>query len=129
MDLKSMSAVELAFVGDAVYELEIRSRIARQLNTTPNRLHRICVRYVNAAAQQQALSSIYEMLDETEQNIVRRGKNATKTTVPRNSSPAAYREATALEALFGWLFLTDRAERIQQLMQVIWVGAEMPCEP
>ncbi len=114
-----MNAVELAFVGDAVYELLVRERIARTVNTSPSRLHHMSVAYVCAAAQHAALLAIQDSLTEQEQAVVRRGKNATKTTVPRHASPVLYRSATALEALFGYLFLLDRHQRIQELFALI----------
>lgn len=114
-----MSAVELAFVGDAVYELLVRSRIAHSVNTSPNTLHRMSVGYVCANSQFAALSAINDMLTEQEQNIVRRGINSTKTSVPKHVSPLLYRRATALEALFGYLYLSDQKERIDELFAVI----------
>ena len=119
MDLKMMSAVELAFVGDAVYELLVRGRIARSINTSPNTLHRMSVEYVCANAQHDALAAIDDLLTEQEQTIVRRGVNSTKTSVPRHASPKLYRRATALEALFGYLYLSDQSSRIQELFDVI----------
>lgn len=120
MDLKMMSAVELAFVGDAVYELEVRRRIAQSINTNPNTLHRMCVGYVNATAQHEAYKLIVGMLSEDEAAIARRGKNSTKVSVPKNASPMAYREATALEAVFGYLYLTGNSGRITELADIIF---------
>lgn len=119
MDLKMMSAVELAFVGDAVYELLVRERVTKSVNTTPSRLHSMTVQYVCAASQHAALHAISDCLTEQEQMIVRRGKNSNKTTVPRHSSPELYRSATAIEALFGFLFLSGQNERIEELFHII----------
>ena len=114
-----MNAAELAFVGDAVFELLVRSRIARATNTSPNTLHRMSVECVCAAAQSGALEAITPLLDEQELSIVRRGKNCTKTTVPKHSSPQLYRNATALEALFGYLYLSEQNSRITELFSAV----------
>ena len=119
MDIKSMSPLELAFVGDAVYELMVRRRIANEINTVPNTLHRLTVQYVRAEAQHHALESLWDVLDEAEQDVARRGRNATKVSVPKNSNPRDYRDATALEALFGWLYLTGNSQRAEQLFSMI----------
>ena len=119
MDLKMMNAAELAFVGDAVFELLVRSRIARATNTSPNTLHRMSVECVCAAAQSGALEAITPLLDEQALSVVRRGKNCTKTTVPKHSSPQLYRNATALEALFGYLYLSGSNDRVAQLFAAV----------
>lgn len=119
MDLKMMSAVELAFVGDAVYELLVREHIVRTVNTNPARLHALSVSYVKAEAQHRALAQLTPHLSEQELAVARRGRNATKTSVPKNSNPAEYRDATALEALFGYLFLAEENQRLQELFALV----------
>ncbi len=114
-EVKLKNPIELAFVGDAVYEILVREHIAKCVDTNAGALHRIAVSYVCAAAQADALERIDPMLTEEEKDIVRRGKNSSKTAVPRNGNPKSYRSATALEALFGYLFLLDRKERISEL--------------
>ncbi len=126
-EIKLKNPVELAFVGDAVYELLVRDYIARKIDTGAGRLHRMAVSFVRADAQAKALESIEFMLSDEERDIVRRGKNSSKTTVPRNGNPKSYRSATALEALFGYLFLLGRSERIGQLFAAVIVEREM-CE-
>lgn len=116
---KRKSPVELAFIGDAVFELLVREQITRRVDTTANRLHRMAVEYVCAQAQARALETILPMLSEEEKDIVRRGKNASKVSVPRNGDPRSYRSSTALEALFGYLYLSGRTERIRCLFESI----------
>lgn len=118
-DIRMKSAVELAFVGDAVYELLVRDYIARRVDTNAGTLHRMAVEFVCAAAQSRALDGIADMLTDEERDIVRRGKNANKTPVPRSSSPKDYRSSTSLEALFGYLYLCGRSERINELFDAI----------
>ena len=116
---KRKSPVELAFIGDAVFELLVREHITRSFDTTANRLHRMAVDYVCADAQATALEVIYPLLSEMEQDIVRRGKNASKVSVPRNGNPRSYRSSTALEALFGYLYLSGETDRIHELFEKI----------
>lgn len=109
------SAAELAFVGDAVYELLVRAHIAANINTCPGNLHKRTVEYVCAEGQSEALTAITSSLTEDELGVVRRGKNATKTAVPKNGNPKEYRLATALEALFGYLYLSGQKTRLREL--------------
>ena len=118
-EVRQKSPIELAFVGDAVYELLVRETICLEHDVPAGKLHRMSVSYVCAAAQQQALESIGPLLTEEEQDYVRRGRNANKVTSAKNADPADYRAATALECLFGYLYLTGQMERIQTLFQCI----------
>lgn len=116
---RQKNAVELAFMGDAVFETLVREHITRNVDTNPNALHRMAVGYVCAEAQSRALSHILPLLTSDELSIVRRGKNASKVTAPRNVAPKTYREATAFEALFGYLFLIGENARINELFSAV----------
>ena len=116
-EIRMKSPVELAFVGDAVYELLVREHIARTMDVGAGRLHREAVSYVCADAQCAVLEAITPLLTEEEHDIVRRGKNASKTSVPRNGSPRSYRSATGFEALLGYLYLLGRTDRIHSLFE------------
>ncbi|MEG2938832.1 MAG: ribonuclease III domain-containing protein [Oscillospiraceae bacterium] len=116
---KRKSPVELAFIGDAVFEVLVREHITRNVDTSANKLHRMAVSYVCAEAQSEALEQIAGDLTAEELDIVRRGKNASKVSVPRNGTPRTYRSSTALEALFGYLYLSGETERIGQLFEKI----------
>jgi len=106
---------ELAFVGDAVFELLVREHLATSHPAAPAAMHRTGVEYVCARSQRQFLGCIEDLLDEEESAVVRRGRNASRVSVPRNTEPLDYRLATGLEALFGYLFLLGRGDRIRQL--------------
>jgi len=109
--------VELAFIGDAVYEVLVREHISLTHDAPAWKLHSICITYVRAEAQHEALDRIAGQLTEEESDIARRGRNANKVTSSKNAGPADYRAATGLEALFGFLYLTGRNDRIRELFE------------
>ncbi len=107
-----MSPLELAFIGDSVHTLMTRTRIADRTRR-PNDLHRLSAEEVNASAQADQLGRILPYLTEEEKDIVRRGRNAhPHHASPHSYSPDLYRASTALEALYGYLFLTGSDERL-----------------
>ena len=114
-----MSSLALAHVGDAVYEILVRSYLACGGTQTAKNLHSRTVALVRASAQAEAVQRILPLLDEAEQDVFRHGRNAKPKTVPKSSSVAEYAYATALEALFGWLYLKQRYGRINELFGVI----------
>lgn len=109
IDIHEQSPIALAFVGDG----RVRGAGARapcgRTRLVPNRLHAAAVKFVSAKGQYAALEVIAPLLDEAEQAVVRRGKNSTKATVAKHATPQEYRASTALESLFGWLYLQNRA--------------------
>ncbi len=114
-----MSSLALAHVGDAVYEVLVRSYLACGGTQTAKNLHSRTIALVRASAQAEAIQRILPLLTEEEQEIYRHGRNAKPKTVPKSASVAEYAHATALEALFGWLYLKQRYERINLLFGVI----------
>ena len=114
-----MSSLALAHVGDAVYEVLVRSYLACSGTQTAKNLHSRTIALVRASAQAEAIQHILPLLTEEEQEIYRHGRNAKPKTVPKSASVAEYAHATALEALFGWLYLKQRYERIHLLFGVI----------
>ncbi len=120
IDIREQSPISLAFVGDGVFEVLVRKRLVERTRLVPNRLHAEAVKFVSAKGQFAALEKIMPLLDEQEQGVVRRGKNASKATVAKHATPQEYRASTALEALFGWLYLQNRGARIEELFDVIW---------
>ena len=114
-----MSSLALAHVGDAVYEILVRSYLACGGTQTAKNLHSRTVALVRASAQAEAVQRILPLLDEAEQEVFRHGRNAKPKTVPKSSPVAEYAYATALEALFGWLYLKQRYGRINELFGVI----------
>ena len=119
MDLREQSPLSLAFIGDGVFELLVRRLLVTKARMAPARLHQEAVRFVSARAQFVWLQALEPMLTEQELNIVRRGRNASKATVAKHASAEEYRGSTALEALFGWLYLQNNAARIEQLFAEI----------
>ena len=121
-DVNRISMLGLAHVGDGVYELLVRSRLCTEGHLAIQDLHRTTVRYVNATAQAGAAERILPQLSDEEAAVYRRGRNAKVHGVPQNASVAAYHSATGLEALFGWLYLTGRHERLSQLFALAMEG-------
>ena len=116
---RMLSPVTLAFMGDAVYEILVREYLIRCGNAQADRLHRMAIRYVKAGAQARAVETVLPYLTQEEQDILRRGRNANTSHIPKNADVLDYRHATGLEALFGYLFLLDRAERARELFEII----------
>lgn len=111
------SSLELAFIGDTVYDLYVRGRMVQKGGRVKD-LHRQASALVCAKAQSQALSRIEPLLSEQEQGVVRRARNA-KQNSPKNADPAEYHRATALEALLGSLYIGGQTERLDRLMGII----------
>ena len=118
-DLHGISSLGLAHLGDAVYELLVRSWLCLHGKATSKGLHKATVAYVKAPAQAAALERLLPLLTEEEGDVCRRARNAKVHSVPQNASRGDYMRATALEALFGWLYLNGRKERINQLFAII----------
>lgn len=120
IDVREQSPLALAFVGDGVYEALVRARLVERTRLVPGSLHAAAVHFVCAKGQCAALEAIGPLLTEAEQAVVRRGKNASKATVARHATPREYRASTALEALFGWLYLQNEGGRIAALFDAAW---------
>ena len=117
-EINTLSPLTLAFLGDSVYEMFIRTKILSGGNRPANELHKIAVGYVKAKAQANAAHKIFDMLTEEELTIYKRGRNTNIHTVPKNADMADYRHATALETLIGYLYLKGDNERLLQLLNV-----------
>ena len=115
-DLLSPSV--LAFVGDAVYGLYVRTALA-EINRPSGELHRLSVKAVNAAAQADAFSLVEPLLDEKEISVFKRGRNFHTSSSPKSATAGQYHSATGLECLFGWLYLSGRTSRADELFGVI----------
>ena len=112
---KLLSPLNLAFVGDAVYELMVRRRLVEGGSRPVSELHAEAVRYVRAGAQSMCYETLCAVLNEEETAILKRGRNANSVRPPKSSTAIDYRRATAVEALLGYLFLCGEHERLQQL--------------
>ena len=123
-DVGRISMLGLAHVGDAVYELLVRTRLCTEGHQAIADLHRSAVRFVNAPAQAAAIERILPLLSEEELAVYKRGRNTKTHGVPKKAKVGEYHAATGLEALFGWLYLSGCAERCEQLFDYIWEGEE-----
>lgn len=117
-DIRSYSPLTLAYVGDAVYELVIRTMIISKGNAPVNKLHKRSAALVKASAQAQMMKVIEPLLSEEELHIYKRGRNAKSYTSAKNASVIDYRIATGFEALMGWLYLQERQERMLELIKI-----------
>ena len=118
-DPDTMAPLALAFIGDTVYDLYIRTMLVDTVDASPHGLHVRASSFACAAGQAEAFHRIEPVLSDEESAVFRRGRNAHSQTVPRNASVSDYRIATGLEALIGWLYLKDREERLDQLFHLI----------
>ena len=114
-----ISALGLAHLGDGVYELMVRSWLCLHGKATNAGLHRAAVRYVAAPAQARLARAILPLLTEEEQAVYRRGRNSHTSAVPKGASVGEYHAATALEALFGWLYLRGETDRLGELFDAM----------
>ena len=112
-----MNALQLAYAGDTVYDLYVRTRLLCVSDAKVHALHKSASGYVCAHAQSEALSRVEGMLTDQERDIVRRGRNAKSHSVPKNADPGDYSRATALEALVGYLYLSGKEERLEEIMK------------
>ena len=118
-DVNKISILGLAHVGDAVYELLTRSRLCLDGHSSVMELHKRTVSRVNAAAQAEAVKKLLPHLTEEELAVYKRGRNAKVHSVPHHADIGQYHAATGLEALFGWLYLCGRTERLSALFSRI----------
>ncbi len=115
--LESYSPLTLAYIGDAIYDLVIRTVVVGRANRPANILHHITVKYVSAGAQARIVTALQERFTQEEQEVYRRGKNAKPHTTAKNASPGDYRKATGFEAVLGWLYLKNEMERVLELVR------------
>ena len=116
---KQMNPLTLAFVGDVVFELLVRERLVADGDRPVGQLHNMAVAQVKASAQAVAYHQLEPVLDEEELSILKRGRNSHSVHPPKNAHPQDYRKATGVEALFGFLYLKGRIQRVEELFQLI----------
>ena len=119
INAKQLSPLNLAFIGDGVYEILVREMLVGEANRPVNDLHAQSIKYVSATAQCEAYDKIKNDLTEEEEAVFRRGRNAKVSHSPKSASQGQYHIATGIEALFGYLYLCDRKERIRELFKII----------
>lgn len=116
-DIRSFSPLALAYIGDGIYELIIRTMTVRRGNRQVQKLHRDTSRLVKAQAQSAMMETLLPLLSKEEADIYRRGRNAKSYTTAKNASVNDYRRATGFEALMGYLYLQGDMERLMELVQ------------
>lgn len=117
VDIRMYSPLTLAYIGDAIYDLVIRSIVVERGNQSAKGLHKTTIRYVNAKVQAKMIDALEEELTEEERAVYHRGRNAKSYTAAKNASIIEYRKATGLEALMGYLYLRGETDRMLALIQ------------
>ena len=118
-EVRGISSIGLAHMGDGVYELLVRTWLCAHGRATGKGLHRATIELVCAPKQAALSEKILPLLTEEEQAVFRRGRNAHVHSIPQHASRAQYQRATALEALFGWLYLSGQRGRVNELFNVM----------
>ena len=116
-DIRTYSPLTLAYIGDAIYDLVIRTVVVERANRPNGDLHHITVKYVNAGTQARMIEALQDRLTQEEQSVYRRGKNSKPHTMAKNATPADYRKATGFEAVMGYLYLKGETERMLELIR------------
>ena len=117
-DMRAVSNLGLAHIGDAVYELMVRTMLVRGGKGTNRDLHRAAVARVSARAQAEACERMLPVLTQEELEVFKRGRNTHVHAVPHGATPGQYHAATALETLFGYLYLKGRRDRLNELFKI-----------
>ena len=115
-DIRTYSPLTLAYIGDAIYDLVIRTIVVERGNKSANSLHKKTVSYVNARVQAKMIDALENELTQEETAVYHRGRNAKSYTAAKNASVIEYRKATGLEALCGYLYLNGQQERMLYLI-------------
>jgi ribonuclease-3 family protein len=117
VDIRTYSPLALAYIGDSVFELIVRTMIVSKGNAPVHKYHQRSSAIVNAHSQAEMITALEEELTEEEQNIFHRGKNAKPATMAKNASAKEYMTATGMEAVLGYLYLTNQYERLVDLVK------------
>lgn len=118
VDINLLSPLTWAYVGDAVYELYVRTNLVNKTKLKPHKLHIESIKYVKAKAQANILKEIMDKLTDDEKEIVRRARNAENHHLPKNAEPEDYMYSTAFEGLIGYLYLCKKDERLKEILEM-----------
>ena len=118
-EIRGISSIGLAHLGDGVYELLVRTWLCAHGKATGKGLHRATIELVCAPKQAELSEKILPLLTEEERAVFKRGRNANVHSIPHHASRAQYQQATALEALLGWLYLNGQRRRINELFNIM----------
>lgn len=127
VDVRAYSPLTLAYIGDAVYDIIIRTVVVERSNKPAHELHKQTSALVKAQTQAELIEAMQDLLTEEEAAVYKRGRNAKSYTTAKNASVGDYRKATGLEALVGWLYLQDRTIRAIELVKegLLRIGREL----
>ncbi|MGN0335485.1 MAG: Mini-ribonuclease 3 [Lachnospiraceae bacterium] len=117
-DIRTYSPLTLAYIGDAIYELVIRTILVERKNMQPEKLHKAAIKIVKAETQAAMIEEMKEFLSEEELAVYKRGRNAKAVTKAKNASMSEYRRATGFEALMGYLYLKGDMKRMLELIKL-----------
>ena len=117
-DIRTYSPLTLAYIGDAIYELVIRTILVEKGNTQVNKLHQRASKLVKASAQSAIIEKLKPYLTDEEMGVFKSGRNAKSFTMAKNASMSDYRRATGFEALMGYLYLTEQWDRMLELIKI-----------
>ncbi|MBO4414813.1 MAG: ribonuclease III [Lachnospiraceae bacterium] len=117
-DVNAIPALTLAYLGDCIYELVIRTMLVERGITHVSDLNKAAVGFVKAAAQKDMFFAVEDILTEEEMSVFRRGRNVKSSSCPKNASVTDYHTATGFEALMGYLYLKERTERLIELIRI-----------
>ncbi len=119
VDSKVSNTTALAYVGDAVYEVYIRKYVLEKVESSAGLMNHMAIGFVRAEAQARAVRTMADQgfLTEEELHLVKRARNHTTTAKPRGASPIEYKWATGFEALIGWLYLAEKKERLEEIIE------------
>ena len=123
---EQLPGATLAYLGDAVLEVLVRQRLLAKGQTNSGKMNKLALLFVKATEQSRALERILPLLNEKEQELYKRGRNAHGICAPKSAATGEYRRATGFEALFGWLYLTNQQERMEQLFLAAYPEEELP---
>lgn len=118
IDIKTLSPLTWAYVGDCVYELYIRTHLINTTRFKPHKLHVEAIKYVKAQAQAKVVMDMLNELSEEEQYIVKRTRNTENHHLPKNANPQDYMYATAFEGLIGYLYLSKQEKRLKEILDI-----------
>lgn len=117
LDMANYSPLTLAYIGDAIYEIVIRTIVVAQANSQVNKLHKRTSNLVKAPAQAKMILSLMDELTEEEKAVYKRGRNAKSVSMAKNATMSEYRTATGFEALMGYLYLSKQSDRMLNLIK------------
>jgi len=124
-DIRTYSPLTFAYIGDAIYDLLIRTLVVKKGNCSPNKLHKRTSQLVKAGAQAEMAEVLLPIFTAEESSIYKRGCNAKPHTIAKNATAKEYQKATGLEAVMGYLYLQDNVERIIDLLKIGMTEGEM----